>query len=93
MFPFNGMHSFFHIQSTTELGTNGVSQHGVEERRQHITSSSPNTRGILLRSSTGKPSQPPQPQETGAPQGVTRAWTASPRPQVNNTNVSKVKLQ
>ncbi|KAK3594998.1 hypothetical protein CHS0354_003722 [Potamilus streckersoni] len=63
--------------STTELGQNGVSQHGVEERRQHIANSMSPQR-ILFRPHSAMGNRLPQ-ERTGPPTSVTRAWSPSPR--------------
>ncbi|KAL3873029.1 hypothetical protein ACJMK2_036191 [Sinanodonta woodiana] len=63
--------------STTELGQNGVSQHGVEERRQHIANSMSPQR-VLFRPHSAMGNRIPQ-ERTGPPASVTRAWSPSPR--------------
>ncbi|KAL4238851.1 hypothetical protein ACF0H5_003558 [Mactra antiquata] len=81
----------FNIISTTEIGANGVAQHGVDERKHHFANPNPNptsNRGMVIRHPNARTSIPnSQDQHPTHPPTVTqRAWTASPRQLNNNVN-------
>lgn len=78
-----------HIISTTEIGMNGVAQHGVDERKQHLANNSKmpggSNRGMVIRHPNAR-STTPGVREGGPPSVTQRAWTGSPRPQPNHVN-------
>ncbi|XP_052768318.1 uncharacterized protein LOC128208772 isoform X1 [Mya arenaria] len=73
------------IISTTEIGVNGVAQHGVDERRTHLGAGG--YRGGVIRHPNARPLTQPTQESPGAPPtSAHRAWTGSPLNNAQNNN-------